>query len=263
MEESIVYNTIGTGYNTTRKADPYIVSRLYELLQPANNKTYLDIGCGTGNYTIKLYEEGLNMTGVDPSDVMLAEAKGKNSNIRWAKGTAEDIPLSTCSIDGCIATLTVHHWKDHRRGFRELARVMKPGARMVIFTFTPEQEASYWFNHFFPQMMQRGMARSLPLDTLSGYAQEAGLKLRQTEKYFVHEGLQDLFGYSGKHDPERYFDPAIINGISYFSLYADKEELENGFAALRTSIDNGTFKDIKQQYENDKGDYLFVVLEKE
>ncbi len=76
MPEAI-YNKIGTGYNQTRRADPYITNRLFSLLNSANGtKTYLDVGCGTGNYTIRLAEMGLRFIGMDPSDVML-EAKAR------------------------------------------------------------------------------------------------------------------------------------------------------------------------------------------
>ena len=71
-----------------------------------------------------------------------------------------------------------------------------------------------------------------------------------------------MFGYAGKHNPEIYFDPVIRNGISAFSLLADEGEVISGLAELRTCIDSGQFEAIKKQYENDLGDYLFIVLKK-
>jgi len=262
MSETTIYNKIGHKYNMTRKADPYIVDRLYSLLNPQKGKLYLDIGCGTGNYTVAFAEMGFEFIGVDPSELMLDAAKNKNSNVKWEQGTAENIPLPDHSIDGVIATLTLHHWASLQKGFKELARVLKAGSPIVIFTFTPEQEKGYWFNHFFPEMMKKGMRKSISFDTIKEVASYSGLEVVDTEKYFVQDDLQDMFGYSGKDDPERYFDPAVINGISYFSLYADKKELEEGLRELRKSIHNGQFNAIKKQYENDRGDYLFVVLKK-
>lgn len=262
MSETIIYNKIGKGYNTTRKADPYITERLYALLQPIEGQTFLDIGCGTGNYTVALAEKGLNMIGIDPSEVMLNEAKQKSGKVEWLTGSAENIPLKDNSADGIVATLTVHHWRNYPKAFAELTRVMKHNARLVIFTFTPEQEQGYWFNHFFPEMMQRGIKKSLSLIQIGEYAKQAGLTLSLTEKYFVQDDLQDMFGYSGKRDPERYFIPEIVNGISYFSIHAAPQEKEEGFRKLRACIDAGEFNGIQQQYENDLGDYLFVVLKK-
>jgi ubiquinone/menaquinone biosynthesis C-methylase UbiE len=260
MPASAIYNKIGPGYNTTRKADPCISQRLYSLLNPGQNKTYLDIGCGTGNYTIALTEMGVQFVGIDPSEIMLEEARAKTDGIKWLHGYAEQIPLRDNSVNGAIATLTIHHWSDPAKAFGELARVLKPNGRIVFFTFTPEQEKGYWFNHFFPEMMKRGMERSMALEAIEKAANRAGLAVVQTEKYFVQDDLQDLFGYAGKHDPERYFDPEIVRGISYFSIYASKEEVEVGLQKLRECIDNGQFEAIKKQYENELGDYLFVVL---
>lgn len=45
------YDHIGINYNTTRKADRYLTEKLCEYLNPKLNGLYLDIGCGTGNYT--------------------------------------------------------------------------------------------------------------------------------------------------------------------------------------------------------------------
>ncbi|MEL6846516.1 MAG: class I SAM-dependent methyltransferase, partial [Bacteroidota bacterium] len=68
------YDRIGQGYNDTRQADPYLLSRMQTLLHCPVGEQVLDIGCGTGNYTIALAESGLSMIGVEPSEQMLATA---------------------------------------------------------------------------------------------------------------------------------------------------------------------------------------------
>jgi predicted TPR repeat methyltransferase len=70
----VKYDKIGIGYNSTRQADPYLTERLLYHLQPKNNKLYLDIGCGTGNYTCALDDKGISFIGVEPSGEMLREA---------------------------------------------------------------------------------------------------------------------------------------------------------------------------------------------
>jgi ubiquinone/menaquinone biosynthesis C-methylase UbiE len=262
MAESPLYDRLGKGYNATRKADPYIAGRLFSLLSPQPKKKYLDIGCGTGNYTIALHEMGVDMTGIDPSDLMLQEAKSKNPDIRWVNGTAENIPLPDNSMSGAIATLTIHHWTDLDKSFSDVARVLKPGSRLVVFTFTPEQENGYWFNYFFPEMMARCQRKAVKFDRIQKAATNAGLQIIETEKYFVHDDLQDMFGYSGKHNPEIYFNPAIRNGISSFASLADKDEVTEGLKKLRQYIESGEFETIKQQYDNPNGDYLFIMLKK-
>ena len=48
------YDTIGVGYDATRRADPYIAGRLAHHLAIGAESTYLDVACGSGNYTVAL-----------------------------------------------------------------------------------------------------------------------------------------------------------------------------------------------------------------
>ncbi len=89
------YDRIGIGYNQTRKADPYLLSRMNFLLNPSEGQKFADIGSGTGNYTIALNELGLDFTGIEPSDKMLEIARLKSERIEWQKGKAESIHLPT------------------------------------------------------------------------------------------------------------------------------------------------------------------------
>ena len=63
---SALYDQIGDGYDTTRRADPAIVRRLAAYLALAPGRRYLDVGCGTGNYTAALAALGGVWHGVDP-----------------------------------------------------------------------------------------------------------------------------------------------------------------------------------------------------
>ncbi len=77
----VKYDKIGIDYNQTRKADRYLTERLFHNLNPMIGGLYLDIGCGTGNYTIELQKKGLKFIGIDPSNEMLTKAKKKNKEI--------------------------------------------------------------------------------------------------------------------------------------------------------------------------------------
>ena len=258
----VKYDEIGTGYNSTRQADPYLTGRLFSLLRPQKNKLYLDIGCGTGNYTCTLADKGLNFIGVEPSEKMLSEAKTRNQNVSWLNGTAEQIPAGDKAFDGIIATLTVHHWTDINKAFNELNRVLADNGRIIMFTSTPEQMKGYWLNHYFPKMLFSSIVQMPSLDDIQKAANEAELKLCRVEKYFIKDDLQDYFLYSGKNRPEYYFDEQIRHGISSFSSLANIDEITQGLMELRSNIDNNSFEQIKSKYENDLGDYLFITIDK-
>ncbi len=92
-----------------------------------------DVGCGTGISSRALAARGLNVTGVEPNDAMLAFAKGeKQPNLTYVKGSAEKTGLP----DHAFAAATVaqaFHWFNVEPALKELGRVLKPGARCFAF----------------------------------------------------------------------------------------------------------------------------------
>lgn len=256
------YDTIGIDYNLTRTADRYLTEQLLHHLQPSTGGLYLDIGCGTGNYTHALQQKGLDFIGIDPSPLMLEKARIKNSQIDWRLGSAENTELSEGWVDGIIGSLTIHHWTNLKQGFAEMCRILKPSGRIVIFTSTPQQMKGYWLNHYFPKMLADSIEQMPSLAKVSAAMTASGLELLKSQKYSIRPDLEDHFLYCGKHDPERYFNDQIRQGISSFSALSNRSEVESGLAALRKDIDRGKFTEIMQSYENDLGDYLYVIGQK-
>ena len=258
MDEQI-YDDIGTGYNSTRKADPYLTSRIIDLLQPEKNKHYLDVGCGTGNYTYALWQQGIKFTGLDPSQRMLDEAKKHQCEIEWVNGNAENIPFPENSFQGAIATLTVHHWKNQVLAFREINRIMTPEGRFVLFTSTPEQMKGYWLNHYFPHMLRKSINQMPGFDETIFSLTKAGFEIFLTEKYEVRMDLSDHFLYAGKNNPLLYFDKNVRSGISSFAALSNEDEIEQGLALLASDMRNKKFAEVQHHYMNDSGDYLFIA----
>lgn len=256
------YDQIGIGYNVTRRADHYLLGRMIHFLQAENAGTYLDIGCGTGNYTIEFSRRGVNMIGIDPSEAMLSIARSRSANVAWMNGKAEAIPLGAESVDGVLAILTTHHWTNQDKGYADLGRVMKKGARLVIFTATPEQMRTYWLSHYFPTMLRDAGKHMLPYETIASNLQKAGFSSIETEKYFVTNDLQDLFLQSGKCNPASYLDEQVRRGISSFATAKNPEEVSNGLQQLREDIATGKIEEVMKKYESGAGDYLFVAARK-
>ena len=256
------YDTIGTTYDRTRKADAYITERLLYYLAPSKQGLYLDIGCGTGNYTDALQKKGYPFIGIDPSALMLAEAQNRNNQVDWRKGTAESTGLDTGSVDGIMGSMTLHHWTALKQGFIELNRVLKPKGNLVIFTATSEQMEGYWLHHYFPKMLEVSGRQMPSLGAIERAMSEAGFEISNQEPYFIQPQLQDLFLYSGKHHPDLYLDAQVRKGISSFASLANKEEVDAGLVQLATDIETGKVQEIIQSYENSGGDYLFVAASK-
>ena len=254
------YDKIGIGYDSTRRADRYLSQKMFDFIHSGREQSlYVDVGCGTGNYTSALYEMGLNFVGIDPSDEMLNKAQQKNNEITWKKGTAENIELPSESIDGALVSLTMHHWNDLNTGFKEIQRVMKKEAKVVIFTSTPEQTKSFWLNHYFPQMIEDSCDILPRMDNIEKAFKAADMEIIKLEPYFIKPDLEDWFLYCGKHDPKMYFNEEIRRGISSFSLIALQNEISNGLQKMKVDVESGEINNVIKKHENDIGDYLFIV----
>lgn len=114
-----------------------------------NVETVLDIGCGAGNYTLRLLSKKspLDCTLVDLSDVMLARAKERVSKVnqgrsRFIRGDIRTVHLPEGSYDAIMAAAVLHHLRDDadwEAVFTKLYRLLKPGGSLWISDFI-EQE---------------------------------------------------------------------------------------------------------------------------
>lgn len=255
-------NAIVAGYDRTRIADPYICDKLMHFLSPVKGSFYLDIGCGTGNYTIDLNAKGLKFYGVDPAAKMLEEARFKSQKIKWLEGTAESISVEDKTFAGAIAVLTIHHWLDFPACFSEINRVLKQRGRLVIFTALPDQMENYWLCYYFPEMMRRCVKQMPSLKLINQAMHHTGFRLIDSDKYFIEEDLKDLFLYSGKNHPAIYLDEEVRNGMSSFAYLSAGQELQKGLEKLANDLIIGKFSDVRKQYSDQQGDYIFLILEK-
>lgn len=255
-----IYDRIGAGYDSTRRADPLIVSRLVHHVRIRPGAHYLDVGCGTGNYTLAVASHGGEWHGIDLSKQMIDSARSKSDKVEWRVADASEIPYPESFFAGAMCTLAIHHFTALLPVFREVHRILLGGS-FVIFTATPEQMAGYWLNEYFPKAMFRSMQQMPSLDTVIGALHDAGFAGVRTEKYAVQDDLQDLFLYSGKHRPALYLDERIRCQISTFSLLADPTEVEEGCHRLAFDIRTGRIASIVESYANEVGDYLLVVAD--
>src|SRR5437879_574075 len=132
-----LYDSIGCTYDVTRTADPFIVSRLLHHLKPSPTRLYLDVGCGSGNYTSALAKAGVNLIGADASTEMLTKARSKLPH-RLLQTDAHHLSFADDTFDGAISTFVHHHFRDPQSAFWEIGRVIKRTSRFVILNATAE-----------------------------------------------------------------------------------------------------------------------------
>lgn len=101
----------------------------------------LDVGTGPGVLLAELarIRPDLRLTGVDPSPDMVAAARRNcarhGERIVALEGDAARLPLDDHSVDLVISSFSLHHWDDPAAAAPELARVLRPGGRVVIYDF--------------------------------------------------------------------------------------------------------------------------------
>jgi ubiquinone/menaquinone biosynthesis C-methylase UbiE len=256
-----LYDRIGIGYDTTRRADPYLLSRLLHHMRPHNAGRYLDVGSGTGNYTIAMHKSGVPICALELSQTMLTRAREKEPRIAWLNGHAESIPFRAESFDGATCTFVHHHLNDPVVAFREVRRVLRNAARFVILNCTADQLRHYWLHEYFPLAMAKATAPYTRLETADALA-AAGFRVECEEQYEVAADLQDLFLYCGKNRPEMYLDPRIRSGISSFADAPDQSEIVAGLRRIVADIESGRIAEVIRSFAHDGGDYMFTVAVK-
>ena len=99
-------------------------------------QSVLDVGCGTGSLTLAARAAvgaSGQVSGIDPSPEMIDVARKKATKARSAvdfrEGVIEAIPFPDASFDVVLSSLMLHHLPHDlkRKGFEEIARVLKPG----------------------------------------------------------------------------------------------------------------------------------------
>ncbi len=116
-------------------------------LQPGERA--LDVGCGTGTLAIEVQRRvgpTGHVAGIDPGPAQIARARAKaarrNAPIEFQLGVIERLPFPDQSFDVVFSTLMMHHLPASlkRQGLSEIARVLKPGGRLVIADFKSKKE---------------------------------------------------------------------------------------------------------------------------
>lgn len=105
----------------------------FAALDPRPGEAILDLGVGGGALSRRLAGAGVVVTGVDPSDVVVAQARRRTGGTAmFLSGRGEAIPLPAASMDKAASVNTIYFWPALAPVMAELARVLRPGGRLVL-----------------------------------------------------------------------------------------------------------------------------------
>jgi demethylmenaquinone methyltransferase/2-methoxy-6-polyprenyl-1,4-benzoquinol methylase len=96
----------------------------------------LDACCGTGDLAVEVERRGGRVVGLDFSERMLERARRKSGAIEWVQGDALALPFGDGEFDAATVGFGVRNLADLEGGLRELARVLRPGAKVAVLEIT-------------------------------------------------------------------------------------------------------------------------------
>lgn len=115
----------------------------------------LDVATGTGDLAIEMASRGANVIGSDFSEEMLARAREKQSGIEWEWANAMELPYEDDRFDAATVGFGARNFSDLARGVEEMARVVRPGGKVVILEITTPTKPplSTFFRVWFDQVV--------------------------------------------------------------------------------------------------------------
>lgn len=120
----------------------------------------VDVACGTGDVAFELEKVGVPLvTGLDFSSGMIAAAKKKatkrKSEVFFVEGDAMNMPFEDNAAGAATISFGMRNLPDYAAGVKEMARIVKPGGKVICLEMTPYNKPilKVPFNFYFHQVM--------------------------------------------------------------------------------------------------------------
>jgi ubiquinone/menaquinone biosynthesis C-methylase UbiE len=105
-----------------------------------------DLGCGTGQLTDAIAPYVKQVIAIDSSVDMLDAARsrvGDARNVDLRQGDLENLPVGPGQLDAAMMSLVLHHAPSPAKALAEVARVLRPGGRVLIVDMLPHEREEY------------------------------------------------------------------------------------------------------------------------
>ena len=183
----------------------------------------LDLGCGTGIYTLAVGLGASAFTcGIDPAVAMLAQARAKSRVTPWIVAVGEEIPIRPGVFDCIFSSQVWHHLADGRRTAKECFRVLKPGGALVIRTISHEQLRRRVVFRYFPEGLAHTLEAYPSEDDFNRYFEDAGFHSTEHLSYTLE-----------RYQPASELVEIAMKGLWSMFRNITSEGLQRGIARLR------------------------------
>jgi ubiquinone/menaquinone biosynthesis C-methylase UbiE len=117
-----------------------------DVLKISSAHKLLDVGCGSGLFSNMAGEIGADVTGIDASEALIAEAKQRNPAIKFLTGEMEQLPFADGEFDIVCGFNSFQYAANTQNALTEALRVLKPGGKLVVMIWGNKEDceaASY------------------------------------------------------------------------------------------------------------------------
>lgn len=167
----------------------------------------LDVGCGIGGPARYFAERGCQVTGIDLTDefVRVAESLTRrvklDQKVQFRQASALELPFAPATFDGAYTIHVCMNIADKAGVFREVARVLKPGARFTIYDIMRTSDAPLSFPLPWAQTPETSFVASL--DDYRRELQAAGFRIdhQRDRRQFAIEFMQRMMAQSASGPP--------------------------------------------------------------
>lgn len=119
-----------------KNGQQHIFTLFDEIVKPKQGEIAVDMGCGTGEFSIKLKEYGVNVIGIDISKKSIEYCREKYTAINELSFEVQDIEKTTWkegSVDIIFLGGVLHHFPKREKVFKEAYRILKKNGRLYAF----------------------------------------------------------------------------------------------------------------------------------
>jgi SAM-dependent methyltransferase len=123
----------------TDGVDPEYVEQIIPLALEhlAGYARVLDVGTGEGQIARALAAAGAEVVGIDPTIAQVEVAASRDGGPVYARAGADRLPLADGSVDAVVVCLVFEHVDTLDEALAEVARVLRPGGRFLLFLNHP------------------------------------------------------------------------------------------------------------------------------
>lgn len=105
---------------------------LTNALAPKPSDRILDLAAGTGASSAEIARSGARVVACDLSAGMIEVGRNHHPDIEFIQGDAMDLPFEDQSFDAVTISYGLRNVPDPKRALEEMARVVRPGGRLVV-----------------------------------------------------------------------------------------------------------------------------------